>query len=196
MQQLRGHASPLVLLYYAGHALTFGGQMYLIPVDANKGKLETYVNLHELLRSLHDITAFRSQQLAKRVAEETSANPAPGALCLVILDCCRSRDVALAEPTNDIFQKITAGSRYRKVDSQFCVLFACDDGAAADEDQDTGHGFLTESLLHCLRTHQGMKLFELFEAIIDRCQQRSKFRQRPWFQSCCREASSLVLHPA
>ena len=87
-----------------------------------------------------------------------------------------------------------ASSRIKGTNSQFCVFFACDEGSGARECKITEHGFFTEALLHCVKACPGIGLPDLFEKIVERCQKRSNFFQRPWIYSCCSSLKDIVLH--
>ena len=204
----------LVLVYYAGHAVSIAGQSYFIPVDVKKGDVSKYINVYNFLQPLHDLICEVNQSCARRTAEKMTAEPVPGAFGLLILDGCRDAPAKAAteEPLpvgseggqaesatmsqidmQDMVHKL-ASSRLKGTNSQFCVFFACDEGSGALECETSKHGFLTEAFLHCIDAYPGIGLPELFEKMALRCQARSNCKQRPWIHSCCQSLSCIVLH--
>ncbi|CAE7585895.1 unnamed protein product [Symbiodinium sp. CCMP2592] len=218
VQAIQPARRVLVLVYYAGHAVSIAGQSYFIPVDAKQGDVSKYINVYNFLQPLHDLICTVNQSRAQRTAEKMTAEPVPGAVVLLILDGCRDAPPKAAtglpakEPSpvgseggqaesatmsqidmQDMVHKL-ASSRLKGTNSQFCVFFACDDGSCARECETSEHGFLTEAFLHCIDACPGIGLRELFEKMALRCQLRTNCMQRPWIYDCCHSLSCVVLH--
>ena len=198
-QEIKPAKKVLVLVYYAGHAVSIAGQSFLIPVDVTEGDLGKYVNVYEFLQPLHDLISERCEARAKRTAKRLSAEPVPGAVALLILDGCRTAPStgevsSQAEPAGaeqEMVHRFADG--IKPTNSQFCFLLACDEGSGARECETTKHGFLSEAFLHCVEAFPGIGLPDLFERIVQRCEERTGYKQRPWVYSCCRSLSDTVL---
>ena len=83
VQEIKPAKRVLVLVYYAGHAVSIGGQSYFIPVDAKIGEVGKYFNVWEFLQPLHDLISAKNPSCAQRTAAELSAEPVPGAVGLL-----------------------------------------------------------------------------------------------------------------
>ena len=89
VQEIKPAKRVLVLVYYAGHAVSIAGQSYFIPVDAKIGEVGKYINVYSFLQPLHDLISEINHSCARRTAAELSAEPVPGAVGLLFLDGCR-----------------------------------------------------------------------------------------------------------
>ena len=151
------------LVYYAGHAIQYQGENYLVPVDA-RIEDETDVE-HELVHA---------GRILKDLARASGAR-------VLILDSCRDNPLqaklASLLPSN---RSISAGrglARLDRASDGFIIVYATQAGAVAEDGSGANSPF-TAALLANLE-QRGVELVQLFRRVAQKVKRDTGGRQSP-----------------
>ena len=181
----------IVLLHFGGHAFISGdGQLYLACRDSQAQDPTTYVNLYEWLQPLHDLTSSKGVGRLE-IARNNCADVVPGCATLAVLDCCRDlqKFIAPAGPPSEI-------SQLRRNDTEMVILYACEVGRQALEEDDSGSVYLTDAFMEAILEEAGKSLPHILHAVRDKVLRKSLgFQKAKCDDGMGEKAFEIVLNP-
>ena len=157
--------------FYAGHGVQFGGDNYLIPVDAANIQNEYHL---------------RQRAVSVQVILD-NLNDAGNELNIIVLDACRDNPFGWARSGNrglTVLARAPAGS---------IIMYATSAGSVAEDGTGT-NGLFTSQLLNNLKT-PGMSIWEIFARTGEDVLRVSEGRQHPELSVRFFGASSAYLGP-
>lgn len=157
------------LLYYAGHALSYGGRNYILPVDFELRRPEdltrTALPVDDLLAAMHEAGAK---------------------VVVLILDACRDY------PLGQGIEGISSGlARIERAAGEALVAYATAEGTVALDG--TGPNSPYTGALVSVLQQPGLSLEAIFREVRGRVREATGGRQLPWVSTSLE--SEIVLHP-
>jgi hypothetical protein len=155
------------LFYYSGHALQFGGENYLIPIDA---RLEEPEDLERRAFSL-------SPQLA--------AMRAAAGVSIVFLDACRDDPFKLDQADQNpgakrVIVQRTGLKEVAKANLKDALIaFAAEQGHTAVDGEEGGLSPFTKALVDNIET-PGLEITNLMRRVRQRVREATNGKQTPW----------------
>ncbi len=152
-------ANDVGLVYYSGHGMSYNGQSYLMPIDAQVNcveEIEAYgIGLRQIL------TDMKYLQLQNSI---------------VILDACRNQDLNAC--TNQGKGMINKGFVAPQNPSGSIVIYATEEGSVAQDTPDLPNGLFTYELLKYLGL-PNVGLREILDKAFDGVEAYSQGKQSP-----------------
>ena len=148
----------VALFYYAGHAVQFNGENYLVPIGATIEKEEE--------------VEYESVDVGFVLAQMTAA---ASRINIVILDACRN------DPFARSFRSQTRGLALMNAPSGTLIAYATAPGSVAS-DGPGRNGLYTQELLKSLRT-PGLGVEDVFKRVRISVREKSEGKQTPWESS-------------
>jgi uncharacterized caspase-like protein len=159
--------SDVALLYYSGHALNFGGENFLIPIDARLEEPD------DLVRG------------AFRLSEQLAAMRSAARVSLIFLDACRDAPFTLdnAGPiagTKGVVVRQPGLKQIGKTELRGAfIAFAAEEGHTATDGPEGGLSPFTDALTEHIET-PGLGITDMMQRVTERVWQGTGGRQTPW----------------
>lgn len=163
---LRG--ADAAVFYYAGHALSYDGRNYIVPVDANA---QSYIHVK-----------FQMTPLDAIVEEMASL----ARVSIVLLDACRDNPIAqqIVRSLQAETRNVTVGRGLAAMDPpgrEMLIAYATKPGAVAEDGSDTNSPF-TRALLEQLES-DGSSIEDMLKNVRRTVRERTGNRQEPEYVS-------------
>jgi uncharacterized caspase-like protein len=153
--------ADVAVIYYAGHAIEFGGVNYLIPVDAK-------------LKSDRDISLQTVEAPKLLIAMSGSKK-----LKMLILDACRDNPFASQMARTMASRSMGRGLARMEADKGEMVVYAARAGEVADDGQGKNSPF-AEAFAKRLQQNPPIEIRRLFDFVRDDVFKATKKEQQPF----------------